>query len=100
MKIIIKGNEYEMKSTLRAMFIFEQIKGELFSIKTLMDEFIYFYSIIMANNRDAEFTFDEFIDEADNDPSLIEQYKNLMNEEAKKQSAFKKNEPVDDKKKF
>ena len=45
MKLItIKNKEYKIKQTLRALFIFEQITGRPFEIKTMLDNYIFFYA--------------------------------------------------------
>ena len=51
-KITIKGTDYKLKYTIRAMFIYEQITGKPFGISTLLDNYIFFYSMILANNPD------------------------------------------------
>lgn len=98
MTIKINEKEYELKYTLRALFIFEQIKGKQFSIDTLTDEYLFFYCLILANNKDVEMSFDAFIDELDKTPGLILEYKNFMEQEMRKQNIFKPEE-TDDKKK-
>ncbi len=96
----IKGNDYKIKYTLRAMFIFEQIKGSAFAINTITDEFIYLYALLLANNSDMELTFDELIDELDNNPELIQEFRKSLIKENEKQSVFAPNEgDVDSKKK-
>lgn len=50
--ITINNTEYKVKYTIRALFIFEQITGKAFEIKTLLDNYIFFYSMILANNPD------------------------------------------------
>ena len=65
--ITINNKEYKVKYTIRAMFIFEQIKGESFAINTSL------YSLILANNKDNPLSWDEFIDAIDNDPTIAQQ---------------------------
>lgn len=71
--ITINNKEYKVKYTIRAMFIFEQIKGESFAINTSLDNFIFLYSLILANNKDNPLSWDEFIDAIDNDPTIAQQ---------------------------
>nr|DAJ20171.1 MAG TPA: tail assembly chaperone protein [Siphoviridae sp. ctTYz13] len=82
-KIIIKGKEYKIKQTLRSLFIFEQITNRPFKIETLLDNYIYFYSVILANNKDNVIDWDEFIDAVDENPSLLNEF-TKMNEEQNK----------------
>lgn len=87
MKITINEKQYKIKYTLRALFIFEQITGKPFNIGTLLDNYIFFYSIILANNDDA-LTWDEFIDALDNDPSILTQISKAVEEAQQKEKMF------------
>lgn len=71
-QITINGKNYSIKYSLRALFIFEQITNKSFEIKTLLDNYIFFYSMILASNKDKEpLDWDEFIDALDNNPNLM-----------------------------
>lgn len=98
MKIKIKDTEYEVKNTIRAMFIFEKMANKPFEIKTLLDWYVYYYSMILANNSDCELLFDEFINECDNDPSLIMQIQDYLTRQMNVDNQFAKEE-TDEKKK-
>lgn len=98
MKITIKDTEYEVRNTIRAMFIFEKIANKPFKIETLLDWYIFYYSMLLANNADCTLLFDEFINECDNDPSLtmqiqdyLTQQMNVGNQFAKEETDEKKN---------
>lgn len=101
MKITIKEKEYTLKYTIRAMFLFEQIKGSMFQIASLTDEFIFFYSMILASDPSTDLSFDDFIDEVDSKPELMKKYKEFMEKEMKKQNQFmlEEDNKDDDKKK-
>lgn len=90
MNITINGNQYKVKYTIRALFIFEQITGKPFEIKTLLDNYVFFYSMVLANNPDKVLDWDEFIDALDNDKELIAQLTNLVDDYQKKDSIFTK----------
>lgn len=83
--ITINGTDYKVKYTIRALFIFEQITGKAFEIKTLLDNYIFFYSMILANNPDNVLDWNEFIDALDSDPSIYKQLNQLVEGEQKKQ---------------
>lgn len=51
--------------------MFEQITGRPFEIKTYLDNYVFYYAMILANNPDEVLEWDEFIDALDNDPKLI-----------------------------
>ena len=82
--IKINDKEYKVKYTIRALFIYEQITGKPFAINTLMDNYIFFYSLILANNLDDVLEWDTFIDALDEDNSIYEQFNQIVEEEEKK----------------
>lgn len=90
MDITIKGKQYKVKYTIRALFIFEQITGKAFEIKTLLDNWIFLYSIILANNPDNFIDWDDFLDALDNDKELITQLTKLVDDYQKKDSIFER----------
>ena len=80
--ITINDKEYKIKSTIRAMFIFEQITKKSFKIETMLDNYIYFYSLILANNEDV-LEWDDFIDALDNDPQIYMQLLTILDKSQK-----------------
>lgn len=88
MILTINKKKYTIKYTIRALFIFEQITGKPFEIKTLLDNYILFYSLILANNPDNIIEWDEFVDALDNDKKLIDQLNKFMAEQEKKNNIF------------
>lgn len=89
MKITIKNHEYEVKYTIRALFMFEQITGRSFEIKTLLDNTVFFYCMILANNPDNVLDWDEFIEALDSDPGLNQSLSAVVEEYNKKQKLYK-----------
>lgn len=87
-KITINGTDYNIKYTIRALFIFEQITGKPFAIQTLLDNYIFFYSMILANNQDNVLDWDAFIDELDNNPKLYQDIAEIVTEQNKKDNLF------------
>ena len=86
--------ELKLAYTNRAIMIFESLAKKAYSIETITDQFIFFYSVILANNKDIALTFDEFIDLLDEEDNL--QYlSNWLTNEIKIRSQF-----VDEKKKI
>lgn len=85
-KISIKNKELNLKYTLRAFFIFEKMTGYPFQFGKLMDEFILFYSFLIANNESFEMPFDEFISICEDDLLLFNQFKELLLDEIKLRS--------------
>lgn len=79
-KITINEKEYKIKYTLRALFIFEQITGRSFEMHTMMDNYLFFYCMIVANNPENFLTWDEFIDALDENPNLLIEFTAITDE--------------------
>ena len=95
--IKINGKQYKIKYSIRALFIFEQITGKAFKIETLLDNYIFFYSMILANNKDGDILqWDEFLDAIDNDPKLFEKMADIVEETEKKNELFDKGQTEDE----
>ena len=86
--IKINGEEYKVKYTLRALFIFEQITGKPFQIVTLTDNYLFFLSMILANNPDCKLDWDSFIEAIDNDPDLATELSKVIENYQKKENIF------------
>lgn len=97
--VTINGVDYKIKYTIRALFIMEQITGKPFQVKTLLDNYIFFYSMILANNPDKILDWNDFIDALDNDPNLFKQLTEIGNSFTKKDSMFQQEEDGESKKK-
>lgn len=69
--IEINGKSYKVKQTIRSLFLWEQIAGRPFEVKTTLDNYLYYYALILANNKDATLEWDEFIDAIDGDPTIV-----------------------------
>ena len=85
MEIQIKGTAYNIRYTIRAMFVFEQITGKIFRLENLTDYYLFYYSLLVANNPDLQ-------------PALVIQLQDFLSREMEKQSAFI-SETTDSKKK-
>lgn len=70
-KIEIKGNEYKIKYTIRALFLFEEIANKQFKIETTLDNYLFFYCMILANNPDCGLEWNDFLDAIDEDPKIF-----------------------------
>ena len=90
--VTINGVDYKIKYTIRALFIREQITGKPFQVTTLLDNYIFFYSMILANNPDNILNWNDFIDALDNDPNLFKQLTEIGNSFTKKDSMFQQDD--------
>lgn len=93
-KIKIKGKNYNIKYTIRALFIFEQITGKPFRIETLLDNYLFFYSMLLANNQDKAdiISWDDFIDALDNDPTLFTKINDAVEQQQKQDKIYNQEE--------
>ena len=89
--ININGKDYKVKYTIRALFIFEQITGKAFKLETMLDSYIFYYSMILANNKDQVLQWDEFLDALDENPKLLQDMEKVIKEEDGKNSLFNDN---------
>lgn len=97
--IKINGVDYKIKYTIRALFIFEQITGKSFQLNSLLDNYVFFYSMILANNKDNPLNWDDFINAIDEDPTLFAKMSDILNEEQSKNDVFNKEDGEDKEKK-
>lgn len=86
--IEINGTQYNIKYTIRALFIFEQISGKSFKLDTLLDNYLLFYSMILACNKDNVLSWDDFIDAIDNDPQLLVKLNDAVEAQQKQDAIF------------
>ena len=93
--IFIKGKEYNLKYTIRSLFLFEQITKKSFKIETLLDNYIFFYCLILANNKDNPIDWDDFIDALDEDPTLFNRMGDIVAKQQKKNELFEGDEKED-----
>lgn len=85
--ISLNGKDLSLKYTLRAFFVFESISDYPFQFGKLLDEYILFYSFLIASNKDSfNMEFDEFIELCENDLTLFEQFKEFILDEIKLRS--------------
>lgn len=80
----ILGKEYQLSFGLRSMFIFESITGEAFNIKTIFDEYVYFYACLMSVASNPELDFEDFINYADEHPELLKEFDAALLAESKR----------------
>ena len=83
----LNGKDFSLKYTLRAFFVFETISGYPFQFGKMLDEFLLFYSFLLASNQELfKMEFEEFIELCENDLTLFEQFKEFILDEIKLRS--------------
>lgn len=96
MKINIKDRDIELKYTFRAHILYENITGENFAPTGLTSIINFYYSTIMANDRDINLEYDEFLDFLDANPETLKEFSgwlvsNIKKDEDLTQDSTKKN---------
>lgn len=74
MEICINNKNYRVKPSFRAMIIFEKLAGRSFTGTGIEDIIIYFYSSIMAADKDCELDYDVFLDWLDSNPEKLPEF--------------------------
>lgn len=87
-EIEINGKNYKLKYTIRSLFIWEQITGKSFKIDNMLDNYLFFYSMILANNPDNILSWDDYINAMDEDPMLFKRMTDIIEEQQKKDNLF------------
>lgn len=87
-EIEINGKNYKLKYTIRSLFIWEQITGKSFKIKNMLDNYLFFYTMILANNPDNILSWDDYINAMDEDPMLFKRMSDIIEEQQKKDNLF------------
>ena len=93
-----RRDSYKVKQTIRSLFIWEQITERNFEIKSTLDNYLYFYCILLANNDDF-MSWDDFINAIDEDPTILIQFGKLLANQKKIDEIFESDETDDDGKK-
>ena len=95
-KIKIGETVYNIKQSFRALMIFEEITGKNISMAndSVSDILMMFYSLLKGNNKDFEFSFENFVELIDDNPESVEAFtdylNNLSKEQTKEQKSTKK----------
>jgi len=92
MKINIKGKEVELKYSLRALMMYENIENKTFQPTSLQNIMTFFYVIVVASSKDYSLTFDEFLDFVDEDQNnnLLKEFAGWLNDIIENQNKLKK----------
>ena len=92
MKITIKGKEVELKYSLRALMMYENIENKTFQPTSLQNIMTFFYVIVVASSKDYSLTFDEFLDFVDEDQNnnLLKEFAGWLNDIIENQNKLKK----------
>lgn len=92
MKITIKDKEIELKQTLRALIMYENLSEKAFEPKTFQDILVFLYCIVLTSSKNYSLiTFDEFIDYIDENHQVLADMTKWLNDEFAVNGILKKN---------
>lgn len=92
MKITIKDKEIELRQTLRAFIMYENITEKSFEPKTFQDILTFLYCIVLTSSKDYTLiTFDEFIDLIDENNQILADMTKWLSDEFSINGKLKKN---------
>ena len=84
--ILINGKEYKIKYGIRAMLISEQITQKPFSLENMNEQLVFLYACLLAADNELSMTYDEFLNDIDEDMSVIIRFGQFLAEQQKKES--------------
>lgn len=94
--ITIKGKEFKVKYSNRALIMFEQILGKPYQEpKDTTERFVFFYCLVSASNKDAEIEWDDFMDSIDEHPEYFAVFAKAMADYNKKLMQYPTEEDKD-----
>ena len=90
MEIKVSDKTIKLKSTVRALLIFENITGKTFAPSTVQDVLTYFYCVVIASAKDYTIKFEDFLDALDENPKVLQQFTEWIQAEAEQTTKIKK----------
>ena len=97
--ILINGKEYKIKYGIRSMLIAEQITQKPFSLDNMNEQLVFLYSCLLSADNELTLSYDEFLNEIDNDMSIIIRFGEYLAEQQKKEKNILKDKGTKKKKK-
>lgn len=91
MKITIKDKEIELKYSIRALMMFENVADKSFGFNTLSDMIVLFYCVILTSAKDYTLDYNDFLDWIDEDSSVLQDFSKWVTTVTANQSKLKKN---------
>lgn len=91
MKIKINKKTIELKYSLRAMLMYENITKQPFTPKTMTDVVTFMYCIVLSSAKDYSLKFEEFLDYMDAHPETLTDFAEWLNSVLEVSGVLKKN---------
>ncbi len=90
MKLNINNKTIELKYTLRAMIMYENVTSSTFAPKSISDIITLFYCVVVSSAKDYDLSFEQFVDYLDENVNVLNEFSewlqtvNNTNEQLKK----------------
>ena len=99
-QITLKGEMYALRASTAAAIYYEQVTGKPFELDTLTDNFMYFWCMVLASNRDKPVIgFIDFVDALDESPDALKAFEELLTDLRARNSLIEDSTVSDNKKK-
>lgn len=84
----IDDREVELRYTLRAIMLYENIQGKSFAPESTTDILVFMFCVIMASDKEIKLDFDKFLDMLDENPSLVVEFSEWLTNEVNKNNTL------------
>lgn len=74
MKLKINDKEIELKYSIRAMLMFENMNERPFNPNGLTDIVTFMYCVVVSSSKDYSISFDDFLDYLDANPNAMNDF--------------------------
>lgn len=89
--VTIDGKAYKCVYNLKGLFVYEEMAGHPYKGEKTIDTYLLLYAMLVGNNEGFAMEFDAFIEACDADLNIYQTFVDVMNDEAKRVSAFQEN---------
>jgi hypothetical protein len=76
MEVIINGETYNIKWSLRAQIFYEALKSQAPELGPTMDTLMYYYAILVTSNPGLDMDIEQFIDNCNSD--ALKSFRDLL----------------------
>lgn len=88
MKIKIKDKDVELRYSMRALIMYENITNKTFNPQTTTDVMIYFLCVLLSSDKTLQLTLDELLDIVDENPKVLNDFAEWLTGETRKQAVM------------
>lgn len=90
MNITINNNNIELKYSIRALMMYENLKEETFSPSNITNIVTFMYCIIVSSAKNYSITLDEVLDAIDENNGLLKEFTEWLAKTTENQNKLKK----------